>query len=1041
MNHQSLSSSREHIPQAEHAADPAAELCSFRQRPQESGAADSTYPDTAANHTADLAPDPAADLASDHAAAPMSDTASDTLSAQDPSSAQASSPASSSQDLSSRDSFPQGSSPQDTSPGASFSASGTSGSACSAHACETAAEPSSKASAKAAAEASLAASCDTLCDTAPGTSPDTSPALAPEPLSDRSVDPARAATDSGLQIALEESTCLVGQKSRKELEQILHRLLATGENEIIEFKEGGKHFKLCDIARYFSALSNEANLLGAQCAWLVFGVRDKGRQIVGTSYGKAKGALNALRLQIRQATGSVTFSAIHTLTVEDRRVLLFEIPPAPRGLPVFVSGLAYERNGDSMQPLSMSRLDAIRCQAPLEDWTAQPLPSASVADLDEEALNMGKRLFMTTLAPGLERELAAHWSTLSFLEHLRLVRSGRLTRAALLLFGRPSAWGQLSPHPAQIVVRIGSDSDAGPVCRLFGLPMLTALTKVLDLLAPEQSKDESGDESGDEAGTARTSAAPDSRNRPARPDSSDRPQTPQTPYTVDRAALSEALINALLHQDYTACGRIVVEQDGEGTSLISAGSFVRGRPADYLEGSTTPLITRNDCLVQAMMRLSISRGLGLGLARLWRRQVRLGLLPPEYHCEPDCVRLVLPSARLDSVCTLPGHTPEALQALSMTEQAFLVQACQGRPIPEQVRELLTLKGLLPPDSSDQSEQDQNGAPRKGATQKGPAQKGIVQKGSARNETIPKDAAGPGRIDVHTGTVPAEQEEQADRDEPVSQPAAGDGPAACAVPADATGHADTADTTLAAPVTDAAPGPEAVPAEEQAKAGMPAPAAMAEVPDAPEAPEAGAGVRPQPGAGDPETGPSGKQADKQAAGQQTADEQASAEQAGPRAGTRNRGWSWDRSSGDTDPAACCAHVVELLAHRRSATRQDILEALEPLLPPTLSDKDRFQKVSYVLTRLRKLGLIRNAGLRSRPCWVLSGRNTELAIGSRRKKSSGTSSDKGGQEQAGRQPNCQPNCQADGQSKAQPDVQTAQTDVRGAGQLPEGLKAED
>ena len=1041
MNHQSLSSSREHRPQAEHAADPAAELCSFRQRPQESGAADSTYPDTAANHTADLAPDPAADLASDHAAAPMSDTASDTLSAQDPSSAQASSPASSSQDLSSRDSFPQGSSPQDTSPGASFSASGTSGSACSAHACETAAEPSSKASAKAAAEASLAASCDTLCDTAPGTSPDTSPALAPEPLSDRSVDPARAATDSGLQIALEESTCLVGQKSRKELEQILHRLLATGENEIIEFKEGGKHFKLCDIARYFSALSNEANLLGAQCAWLVFGVRDKGRQIVGTSYGKAKGALNALRLQIRQATGSVTFSAIHTLTVEDRRVLLFEIPPAPRGLPVFVSGLAYERNGDSMQPLSMSRLDAIRCQAPLEDWTAQPLPSASVADLDEEALNMGKRLFMTTLAPGLERELAAHWSTLSFLEHLRLVRSGRLTRAALLLFGRPSAWGQLSPHPAQIVVRIGSDSDTGPVCRLFGLPMLTALTKVLDLLAPEQSKDESGDESGDEAGTARTSAAPDSRNRPARPDSSDRPQTPQTPYTVDRAALSEALINALLHQDYTACGRIVVEQDGEGTSLISAGSFVRGRPADYLEGSTTPLITRNDCLVQAMMRLSISRGLGLGLARLWRRQVRLGLLPPEYHCEPDCVRLVLPSARLDSVCTLPGHTREALQALSMTEQAFLVQACQGQPILEPVRELLTLKGLLPPDSSDQSEQDQNGAPRKGATQKGPAQKGIVQKGSARNETIPKDAAGPGRIDVHTGTVPAEQEEQADRDEPVSQPAAGDGPAACAVPADATGHADTADTTLAAPVTDAAPGPEAVPAEEQAKAGMPAPAAMAEVPDAPEAPEAGAGVRPQPGAGDPETGPSGKQADKQAAGQQTADEQASAEQAGPRAGTRNRGWSWDRSSGDTDPAACCAHVVELLAHRRSATRQDILEALEPLLPPTLSDKDRFQKVSYVLTRLRKLGLIRNAGLRSRPCWVLSGRNTELAIGSRRKKSSGTSSDKGGQEQAGRQPNCQPNCQADGQSKAQPDVQTAQTDVRGAGQLPEGLKTED
>ena len=48
------------------------------------------------------------------------------------------------------------------------------------------------------------------------------------------------------------------------------------ESEIVEFKGAiNDNYSTSDVGKYFSALSNEANLSGADSAWLVFGVQDK----------------------------------------------------------------------------------------------------------------------------------------------------------------------------------------------------------------------------------------------------------------------------------------------------------------------------------------------------------------------------------------------------------------------------------------------------------------------------------------------------------------------------------------------------------------------------------------------------------------------------------------------------------------------------------------------------------------------------------------------------------------------------------------------
>ncbi|GHU49821.1 hypothetical protein FACS1894127_3950 [Clostridia bacterium] len=72
-------------------------------------------------------------------------------------------------------------------------------------------------------------------------------------------------------------------KMNAELLEILRGLINNWENEVVEFKQASNSYKLDEIGRYFSAISNEANLKGLQYGWIVFGVDNKTKEIVGSS--------------------------------------------------------------------------------------------------------------------------------------------------------------------------------------------------------------------------------------------------------------------------------------------------------------------------------------------------------------------------------------------------------------------------------------------------------------------------------------------------------------------------------------------------------------------------------------------------------------------------------------------------------------------------------------------------------------------------------------------------------------------------------------
>ena len=89
--------------------------------------------------------------------------------------------------------------------------------------------------------------------------------------------------------------------------EALHNLLKTfmalpAETEWLEFKEAKTNFDSDDLGQYFSALANEANLKDKDYGWLIFGVKDKPKSIVGTQYRLDKAKLDNLKLEIASHT-------------------------------------------------------------------------------------------------------------------------------------------------------------------------------------------------------------------------------------------------------------------------------------------------------------------------------------------------------------------------------------------------------------------------------------------------------------------------------------------------------------------------------------------------------------------------------------------------------------------------------------------------------------------------------------------------------------------------------------------------------------------
>lgn len=447
--------------------------------------------------------------------------------------------------------------------------------------------------------------------------------------------------------------------------KVFKRLWEHAENEIVEFKKAEQSFDIDELGKYFSALSNEANLHERECGWIVFGVWDKRHEIVGTTFKDGEVALNKLKQDMSQhTTDNLIFREIVPIEVEGKRVLLFQVPASPRNIVMHWKGIAYGRDGESLKPLNQAKQDAIRRQPPLPDWSAQLVPNATIADLDELALAKARIEFKKVHSSNIPVSEVDAWTDEEFLCHSMMMRDGQLTRAAILLLGKPLSMQKIYPAVAQITWTL-EDKDRNVIdYEHFTIPFILTVDKVLAKIRNMTMRELPG-------GTL----------------------FPDTMKQYDEYTIREVMHNAIAHQDYTLQQRIVFVESPDQLYYGNGGSFIPGTVENALEHRGPQLHYRNECLCRGMVNFNMIDTVGRGIRKIYTEQRNRFFPMPDYDIDNEhrTVGVTIYGKMIDEKYTeLLKHD----SSLSLRECLWLDAIQKHRPITKEAAKILQEKKLV-----------------------------------------------------------------------------------------------------------------------------------------------------------------------------------------------------------------------------------------------------------------------------------------------------------------------------------------------------------
>jgi ATP-dependent DNA helicase RecG len=446
---------------------------------------------------------------------------------------------------------------------------------------------------------------------------------------------------------------------------MFYRLWEHSENEIVEFKKAETNFDIDELGKYFSALSNEANLRERECGWIIFGVWDKKHQVLGTTFKDGEVALNKLKNDMSQhTTDNLIFQDIVPLEIEGKRVLLFQVPASPRNIVMRWKGIAYGRNGESLKPLNQAKQDAIRQQSPIPDWTAQLLPNATIEDLDDLAIATAKVMFKKVHSSKISAIEVDSWSNEEFLSHSNMMRDGQLTRAAILLLGKPISLQKIHPAVAQITWTWQDEEEIVQDYEHFTIPFILTVDKVLGKIRNRTMRELPG-------GTL----------------------FPDTMKQYDEYTIREALHNAIAHQDYTLQQRIVFVEGPSTLYYGNGGSFIPGTIENALEHKGPQLHYRNECLCRGMVNFNMIDTVGRGIKKIYTEQRNRFFPMPDYDIDNEkrTVGVTIYGKMIDEKYT---DLLKRESSLTLKECLWLDAIQKHRPVTKEAAKYLHAKGLI-----------------------------------------------------------------------------------------------------------------------------------------------------------------------------------------------------------------------------------------------------------------------------------------------------------------------------------------------------------
>lgn len=380
--------------------------------------------------------------------------------------------------------------------------------------------------------------------------------------------------------------------------ELLQSLMENWEDEIVEFKTASGQYSTDKIGQYFSAISNEANLMNQQYGWLVLGVSEIDKKhVVGTAFKEGPPQLlGKFKYDIsKDITDGMTFMEIIELFPrneenEPKRVLMFKVPAAIAGMPTAWKNQYFARSGESLVRLNQQKIDEIRMEE-RRDWSKQVIHEATIEFLDPDAIALARKNYKEKMNRDHIAEDVDGQSDEEFLTQLKLMVDGKPTYAAMILLGKESC-DYVFNTPPKIMWRLYGADGADKDYAIFTVPFINVADKILGKI----------------------------RNLTYRYMPNQQSLFPQETDQYDPWLLRELLNNSIAHGSYQLGGRIYINEFEDHITITNPGEFLPQSVEMVLKPGYNPPFYRNQRLADGMVKFNMIDTATSGIRKVYRIQ-------------------------------------------------------------------------------------------------------------------------------------------------------------------------------------------------------------------------------------------------------------------------------------------------------------------------------------------------------------------------------------------------------------------------------------
>lgn len=348
------------------------------------------------------------------------------------------------------------------------------------------------------------------------------------------------------------------------------------ENQVVEWKEKWKD----EFIKWICGFAN------SQGGTLIIGKNDKGEMI---GIKNAKKLLEDIPNKIRDLLGIIV--EVHMRIENNKEYLEIKVDAYP--YPVNYKGQYHIRSGSTKQELKGAALDTFLLKKYGLHWDNIPIPYLTLDKLDQSAFLIFKE---KALNGGRLDESDMNEDMKMVLSKLHLLEGGKIRRAAVLLFGKdPEAF------VTGAIIKIGffRTNDDLVYQDVIEGNLFSQVEKTLDLLISKYMK---------------AYITYDGLLRIEK-------------YLFPKAALREALLNAVVHKDYSSENPIQISVYEDKIMIWNAGHLPDQITLESLQGKH-PSIPFNPLIASAFFRAGYIEAWGRGIEKINKECKKYGVESP-----------------------------------------------------------------------------------------------------------------------------------------------------------------------------------------------------------------------------------------------------------------------------------------------------------------------------------------------------------------------------------------------------------------------------